>query len=352
MSDSRELFVVEYRGGRCPSSFPGVEGLLGVWPEPPYFYCFFGREVSREEIAGFGREYGWTFRDTYRLAYDQWQDVAPATLRVGPFLLHTPGTPPPHPERAEGMVLHLNPGIVFGSGVHPSTRGCLLVIGELFASFPIETVTDLGTGTGILALACARLGCRRVTAMDCNPLAAREALANVRLNRLTSVIHVVTADDPATLNRGGDLLLMNIEWAALRKVLEGTAWLRYGKVVLSGFLETQWGQVRDMLPAHYSIFCRRSVDGWGTVAVANPASGNTNPGGSGAREPPWESSRQRFGRGAGGRPEKTGDPSNKNPGQVEPAPGFVPTANGFVKSPRRDRLSGPLGSVLRRIPRP
>jgi len=65
------------------------------------------------------------------------------------------------------------PGQAFGSGYHPTTRGCLTLLRRVFASEPPRRVLDLGTGTGILAQASLALGAERVVAVEYNELAVR-----------------------------------------------------------------------------------------------------------------------------------------------------------------------------------
>jgi len=86
------------------------------------------------------------------------------------------------------VVLELDPGQAFGTGHHPTTRMCLLLLQKYLR--PGMEVLDLGTGSGILALAAARLGARSVLALDTDPLAVKAARENVRRNGLTGAIKV------------------------------------------------------------------------------------------------------------------------------------------------------------------
>ncbi|MPZ14249.1 MAG: methyltransferase [Chloroflexi bacterium] len=90
--------------------------------------------------------------------------------------------------RAGESVLRLDPGLAFGTGLHPTTRLCLTAIESLVA--PGARVLDAGTGSGILAIAAARMGAARVFALDVDPIAVSAARQNVRLNSLSRVIRV------------------------------------------------------------------------------------------------------------------------------------------------------------------
>jgi len=98
--------------------------------------------------------------------------------------------------KSEERVLEIDPGMAFGTGLHASTRMTLGLIDDLFRKpekmgtapgFP-ETVLDVGTGTGILAMACAQLGARAVTAIDYDPEAVSAAEANIRRNGLEKTV--------------------------------------------------------------------------------------------------------------------------------------------------------------------
>jgi ribosomal protein L11 methyltransferase len=93
-------------------------------------------------------------------------------------------------------VIELDPGMAFGTGLHATTRLALELIEECFplAGRGPREVLDVGTGTGILAMACALLGAGRVVALDNDPDAVQIATENVRHNRLEDLIEVSSAD--------------------------------------------------------------------------------------------------------------------------------------------------------------
>jgi len=91
----------------------------------------------------------------------------------------------PHPN---DLIIELDPGMAFGSGLHPTTRLCLETLEDYLQ--PGSSVLDVGTGSGILAIAAARLGASQVLAMDTDPLAVRVAGENVALNRVEPVVRV------------------------------------------------------------------------------------------------------------------------------------------------------------------
>lgn len=86
------------------------------------------------------------------------------------------------------VLIELDPGMAFGSGLHSSTQLCLRVLEDRLT--PGCRVVDVGTGSGILAIAAARLGAAAVTARDCDPVAVAVARSNVRHNGVESMVHV------------------------------------------------------------------------------------------------------------------------------------------------------------------
>jgi ribosomal protein L11 methyltransferase len=105
--------------------------------------------------------------------------------------------------RQEGeIILRLDPGLAFGTGMHPTTRMCLLAVEELVQ--PGTRVLDVGTGSGILAIAAARLGAAEVIGFDIDPIAVSTARKNVALNHLSRVIKIDEGSLGPTSSDTGD----------------------------------------------------------------------------------------------------------------------------------------------------
>jgi ribosomal protein L11 methyltransferase len=94
----------------------------------------------------------------------------------------------------DDLVIELDPGMAFGTGLHQTTAMCLALLEDYVR--PGATVLDQGTGSGILAIAAARLGARRVIAVDSSEVAVAAARENVARNGLSSVIQVLHGDTP------------------------------------------------------------------------------------------------------------------------------------------------------------
>ena len=102
----------------------------------------------------------------------------------------------PHPGE---VIIRLDPGMAFGTGLHPTTRLCLALL-EGYVQ-PGQVVLDLGSGSGILAIAAAHLGAQRVLALDTDPIAVEASAANAARNGVGA--QVVSAE--GSLGRGLEL---------------------------------------------------------------------------------------------------------------------------------------------------
>lgn len=110
------------------------------------------------------------------------------------FWIGPPWIAPPH--LAERKAIIIEPGMAFGTGTHATTRGCLELLEQVIPSSASGRVTalDVGTGSGILAIALAKLGVGRVWAIDNDPVALKTAKVNVRRNHVQKAVKVIASD--------------------------------------------------------------------------------------------------------------------------------------------------------------
>jgi ribosomal protein L11 methyltransferase len=115
---------------------------------------------------------------------------------------------------ANEIGIEIEAGEAFGTGHHGTTAGCLIAIDRVLRSRPIRSALDVGTGSGVLAIAIAKAAKARVVASDIDPVATRVARENARLNGVTTYVTVVTAGDlkGALFRSAGafDLIVANI----------------------------------------------------------------------------------------------------------------------------------------------
>ena len=172
------------------------------------------------------------------------------------------------------LTLTLDAGLAFGTGEHNSTRGCLLALECVARAHRPRHILDLGAGSGVLAIAAARLFHRPVLATDIDPRAVRVAAANARLNGVARLVGTIRADGWAdkTITRRApyDLVFANILARPLCAMAHAlTQHLAPGGIaILAGLLNTQ---SRWVLAAHRRaglVLERRIVDGaWTTLVL-------------------------------------------------------------------------------------
>jgi ribosomal protein L11 methyltransferase len=183
-------------------------------------------------------------------------------LRVGESLVIKPTWREFQAESAD-LIIELDPGMAFGTGLHPTTRMCLLALEELVK--PQMNVLDLGTGSGILSIAAAKLGAGSVLALDTDPIAVEAARENVQRNGVQG--QVVINQGSLDQARGVyDLVVVNIladviialthEGLAERVKLQGT-W------VAAGIIEPQVVEVEDALNVSgLRVAERKQIEDW------------------------------------------------------------------------------------------
>jgi ribosomal protein L11 methyltransferase len=161
----------------------------------------------------------------------------------------------------------LSKGRAFGSGWHETTRSCLEELEKLPVSC-MEHVLDLGCGTGILAIAAARLGAISVTAIDPSPFAVETALANVKRNDVEDRIDVIQGELKDAKGMRFDLIVANLYGDILLEIapdlplfLNSNAYLllsgihcEYHYEVKTAFLELGLCLLKNRLMAEYATF--------------------------------------------------------------------------------------------------
>ena len=140
--------------------------------------------------------------------------------------------------------LVLDPGLSFGTGRHFTTRFCLERLAAVIRAEHPRSALDAGTGSGILALAAARLGVPRVDAFDNDPRAVAHARDNLRRNRLTGRVRLRVADALARPPRGTyDLVVANLYGGLLVRLADVLAAATRRTLILSGIREVEADEV-------------------------------------------------------------------------------------------------------------
>ncbi len=153
-------------------------------------------------------------------------------------------TPP-----AGAVVIEVDPGMAFGSGLHPSTQLCLRVLEDVLARG--ATVFDVGTGSGILAIAAAKLGAASVLAVDADPVAVDVARQNVAYNKVADRVQVHAGDLLTGVTSQANLIVANLTADIHFQLLPGASGslARDGLLVASGIVADRLLEVQAVARA-------------------------------------------------------------------------------------------------------
>ncbi|WP_291863324.1 50S ribosomal protein L11 methyltransferase [Bradyrhizobium sp.] len=228
------------------AAITAFEGAGGRWDITMHFAALPDESAIRELVgraAGDGVAQSIAFdtveaRDWVRASLDELVPV-----RAGRFVVHGRHDRSRVPPNKLGI--EIEAALAFGTGHHGTTRGCLLLLDEVLKAQLPRRVLDLGTGTGVLAIAAARALRIKVLASDIDPLAVRVAGENARLNGaggLVQAVHATGFSAPEFWGRAPfDLVLANILANPLRQMATPMAehLAASALVILSGLLPPQ-----------------------------------------------------------------------------------------------------------------
>ncbi len=178
--------------------------------------------------------------------------------------------------RPDDVVLTLDPGMAFGTGLHPTPQGCLQALEEIVK--PGMSVLDAGTGSGILAIAAVKLGASKVAAFDTDALAVRATQDNAARNDALAAIHVWRGELDSVLPETGraqwDVVVANILAPVIIGLLAENGLLGYvapeGRLILSGIIEEQASDVAAALTAAGGRVARTITAGdWVTLIAGH-----------------------------------------------------------------------------------
>lgn len=164
------------------------------------------------------------------------------------------------------IVIDIDPGMAFGTGTHASTYLCLEIMEEM--GIGGKNIIDIGTGSGILAIAAAKLGAKSVTAIDLDPVCISTTTENSKLNKCEDIIDVFEADLTKGIDGIYDVALINIIAEVIVELLDYLHEnLKHGsKVILSGIINENAQMVYDKLDEMgYIVVSSRQKDGWTAI---------------------------------------------------------------------------------------
>jgi ribosomal protein L11 methyltransferase len=199
-----------------------------------------------------------------------WKDYYHVT-HIGKRLVIRPSWREYTPKDDE-VVIELDPGMAFGTGLHPTTRMCLEQVEQRV--WPGMRVLDVGTGSGILALAAAKLGAARVYCIDNSSVAVESAIANAAVNQLSERISVVLGvlDDAEATRLAGqfDLVFANIIARVIGSIAPYLARvLTPGGILIAGGIieERRHEAEQPLLDAGLKLVGQVMIDDWVTLIM-------------------------------------------------------------------------------------
>jgi len=225
-------------GGLWDPTYPPI-------PDPPptplHWNVCFNDTAERDQAAQAIREaLPQLGIEPVELPDDDWAARSQAALtmvRAGRFIVAPPWDMPP--AGVEATVIVIEPSMGFGTGHHATTRMCLRLLSDLDVSD--LTVLDLGTGSGVLTMAAALSGARRVLGIDVDVDAIQSAETSARMNTLPDTIAFEVSDFRAVPPAAADLVLANLTGGMLTSSGAAIAALVKpgGQLILSGFDHTE-----------------------------------------------------------------------------------------------------------------
>jgi ribosomal protein L11 methyltransferase len=253
-----------------------VDDGAGRWRVAIHFRTAPDATTIRQLVAAAGGDAAETLRFD-RVAATDWVRDSLAGLppvAAGRFVVHGAHDRAKIPQNRIGI--EIEAALAFGTGHHGTTRGCLLALDGLCKSAggrrTLRKILDLGTGSGVLAIAAARALRRPVLATDIDASAVRAARGNAALNRAGSFVEVVRADGVSgqKLRERApyDLIFANVLLKPLQRFAAPLTRLTApgARVVLSGLLSSQ---ANAAMAAYHRLALERRIDldGWTTLVL-------------------------------------------------------------------------------------
>ena len=265
----KRLYIYEIQG---EFYLPDAVGdYLGCWREGDCSYLFFTQKKEAEVKKILGEDQADRYLSETEIDYEDWEAGHPLIpMRLADFYL-CPVWEEPQPQPGEHLI-RLDPGVAFGSGFHPTTKLCLQLISDLYRKNNLPQVLDLGTGTGILSLACLAKGARKILAVDHNNLAIETAGKNARHNQAEDKITFACGDALAYLHEPADLVLANIYYALLQEILKQEVFLHKPWYIFSGLIGTEVEKIlTQMRQSPLEVVQVLDENLWFAILARNPA---------------------------------------------------------------------------------
>ena len=248
MTNPYENLWIYYLDGipDLPVKFHKHSSFIGNWEEDGFSFFFFSAPADDYMENMLENQKNICLIDRYEMSCEQWHGEKIESYTTGNFCVSPPWKIP-FLNRPGVRKILLDPGVVFGTGRHQTTESCLGYLEYLCEKEDISTVLDIGTGTGLLALGAASLGCKTVLALDFNLLAVKTALNNIKLNDFQNRILAVQGRAEDFTDMQADLVIANIHYDVMKNLLDAPEFIDNKWFILSGLLRTESGKILEKL---------------------------------------------------------------------------------------------------------
>jgi len=263
-------FVYECRAAGWPREEPSHPDYQGMWVEGGYCYFFFNTPQDDFFRQWLRKNPKLRLVNFYSFHPSRWQTFSTAIVVAG---LKIVTVAPPKASPASPDIIYLKKGTSFGSGLHPTTKGCIVALRHAFSTSVPSVVLDCGTGSGILAIVAAKLGAKLVIASDINPLALRELKENANINRVKNKIKSAIGDGLSCFElQKVDLAVMNLEWPSLNSILRNQPWQKCKQLIISGFPAYLQSVVKGLTRKSHYTEKDFTIENWKTLLLRSKES--------------------------------------------------------------------------------
>ncbi len=246
----------------CDPEFHHIsdEDFIGCWEEEDLCVLFF-HQPKDNLVEKLLAKKGLKLETKACVDFENWGEgrrIKP--FSIGPYTFA--------PEWFENKTnIKFDPGVVFGSGNHPTTRLCLESVYELWQKYgPFNQIADLGCGSGLISLLAAHLGAN-VLAVDRNPLCVALTKKNAYINGLSSKIKVIQADVKKLVPYKADLIVANLYKGLLLELFGLPSFWKNPYYLFSGFVLSMEKELQQALDLYGEIIFRKESNSWVLYAV-------------------------------------------------------------------------------------
>ncbi len=214
--------------------------------------------IDKIEIAGVSDE-DWK---------DKWKQYFKPTRITDRFVVKPSWEP--YEKKPDELVIEIDPGMAFGTGAHSTTKLCIRLL-EKYLNNERQTVLDMGCGSGVLAIASALLGAKKVLGVEIDPVAVEIAKKNIAANNLLGNVDIIQGDLTKGIEYKADVLAANLTADLIISLLKDASehLNKNGIVIVSGILQEKEDEVVSaFIDAKYHILDMLKEEEWCAMAAA------------------------------------------------------------------------------------